>query len=113
MTAAIEKLKQDQKKIEDSLKELEDQWKEVEKRYSSALDEENKIHQELRQCRDSYEYSQLELRLYPVSRRRKDLENEKQAIERRIRGHQEELVKIKARIEYMQPKGELVPHKEE
>jgi predicted nucleic acid-binding Zn-ribbon protein len=112
-TPAIEKLKQDQKKIEESLKGLENQKREVEEKYTSVSDEENKILGEMRQCRDAYQYSQLEIRLHPVSRRRREIETRKQAVERKIRGYQEELAKIKARIEYLRPKGKLVPHKEE
>jgi len=112
-TATIEKLKRDRKKIEDLLRELENQMREVEERYAAMLGEENKIHEELRQCREASEYSRLEMRLHPVARRRREVEAEKQAIERRIRGYRGELEKVKARIEYMRPKGEFVPHKEE
>lgn len=94
------------------MKKLEMQKKEVNEKYASLLEEENKIHQELRKCRDPYQYSQLEMRLFPIARRRSEVEAEKQALERRIRGYQEELEKIKSRIEYMKPKGNLIHPKE-
>jgi uncharacterized protein (DUF3084 family) len=106
-------LKEDRKKIEELLKNLETQKKEVDEKYSSALEEENKIHEQLRKCRDTYQYSRLEMRLNILSRRRREIESQKQAIDRKIIGHREELKKTSERIEYMRPKGKLIPHHKE
>lgn len=111
-TTAIERLRQEQRNIEESLKELEAQKKEIDAKYAAVVDEENRIHEELRRCRDPYQYSQLEMRLFPIRRRRGEIEAEKTALERKIRGFQEELEKVKARIEYMRPKGDLIQTKE-
>ncbi|MCW4027387.1 MAG: hypothetical protein NWE76_07900 [Candidatus Bathyarchaeota archaeon] len=113
-TPTVEKLRKEQKKIEDALEELEDHKKKVDEKYASVLAEENKLHEDFRKCRDTYEYSQLEIRLNRVSRRRREIETEKQATDRKIIGYNEELKKVKARIEYMKPKrGKLVSYKQE
>ena len=58
-----------------------------------------------------YLYSRLEMRLNSTSKKRKTVDEKKQAILRKIRGHEEELEKTKKRIKYMKPKGELISHK--
>lgn len=106
-TSALMKLRKEKEKIEESLKVLEVQKKKIDQKYASVMEEENKIHEELRKCRDAYQYSRLEIRVNTLSRRRKDVEVKKQEIDRKIRGHQEELEKVKSRIDYMRPKGKL------
>ena len=110
-TLALMKLKEDQRKIKESLKDLETQKKEIDDKYFTVLNEENKLHKELRECRDTYQYSQLEIRINSITKRRREVESQKQELERKVRGYQEELEKINARIEYMKPKGELVSKK--
>jgi len=113
-TPTVEKLRQDQKKIEDSLKELESRKKKVDEKYASVLEEENKLHEEFRKCRNTYEYSQLEIKINRIARRRREIESEKKVIDRKFRGYREELEKVKARIEYMKPKrGKLISYREE
>jgi hypothetical protein len=109
--SALSKLKEKQKKIKEILEELKKQETEVENELSSQLQKEKKIHEELRKCRDMYLYSRLEMRLSSTSRKRKIVDEKKQAILRKIRGHEEEFEKTRKRIKYMKPKGELVSHK--
>jgi len=111
-TLTIAILREEQKKIEDLLVELEAQKKTVDAKYASVM-EENKVYDELRKCRDVQLYNKLQIQLNAASRRRKEVEAKKQETDRKIRGYQDELEKVKAKIEYMKPKGELVEHKEE
>ncbi len=108
----VAKLREEQKTVENLLIDLETQKKTIDTKYTSVLEEENKIYEELRKCRDAQQYDKLQIQINTVSRRRKELEARKQETERKIRGFQEQLEKIKTRIEYMKPKGELVEHKE-
>lgn len=102
----LERLREDQRKIEEELRQLRDQKKEIDGRFSSILEEENKLVEELRKCRDSYEYNKIEMRLNMVSRSRKEVESEREASERKIRGYEEELSRIKKRIEYLKPRSQ-------
>jgi len=77
------------------------------------MEEENKVYDELRKCRDVQKYNKLLVQMNTVSRRRKEVEAKKQEIERKIPGHLDELEKVKVKIEYMKSKGELVEQKEE
>jgi len=58
----------------------------------------------MRKSRDPYQYSRIDLRLNTVSRSRKETESEKEEIDRKIRGYEEELSQIKRRIGYLTPK---------
>jgi len=109
----VAKLREEQKSIENLLVELEAQKKTIDEKYASIMDEENKVYEELRKCRDTQQYYKLQVQINTVSRLRKEVEAKKQETERKIRGYQDQLEKIKAKIEYMKPKGELVEHKEE
>ncbi len=111
MTVAI--LREEQKKIEALLADLEAQKKAVDAKFATVMDEENKLYDELRKCRDVQLYNKLQIQLNASSRRRKEVEAKKQETDRKIRGYQDELEKVKAKIEYMKPKGELVEHKGE
>ena len=110
---AIAKLREEQKSIEDLLVELEPQKTAIDEKYASVMEEENKVYEELLKCRDTQQYNKLQIQINTVSRLRKEVEARKQEIDRKIRGYQDELEKVKAKIEYMKPKGELVEHKEE
>jgi predicted nucleic acid-binding Zn-ribbon protein len=112
-TSTIAKLREEQKKIEKLLEELEQQKKTVDKQYASAMEDENKVYEELRKCRDTVQYNKLQIRVNAVTRRRKQVEAKKQEVDRRLRGYRDELEKVKARIEYMKPKGDLVSYKNE
>ncbi|MEM2888304.1 MAG: hypothetical protein QXI71_05195 [Candidatus Bathyarchaeia archaeon] len=109
----VAKLRDEQKNIENLLIELEVQKKTIDTKYTSVLEEENKIYEEIRKCRDMQQYDRLQIQTNTISRRRKEIEAKKQEVERKIRGLQYQLEKIKAKIEYMKPKGELVEHKEQ
>jgi len=111
--SSIDKMRQDQRRIEEILLGLEAQKKEIDEKYNAVLEEENMALDELRRCRDQVQYTRLDMKLNMVSRRRREMDPQKQAIERKIRGHREELERIKARIGYMTPKGGLVSSKEE
>jgi len=102
--AVIAELRQQQKKIEKAIEELKEEKKKIDEKYSSIVEEENKIYDEMRQCRDMYKYDRLQMRLHVISNQRKAVEQKKQEIEKKIRGHEEELEKIKRRIEYLKPK---------
>jgi len=104
---ALDRLKEEARKIEESLSQLETQKKEVDVKYSSFLQEENRILEELRRCRDTYKYNQLEINFNIVSRRRREIEPQKTEIERKIRGYKEELAKLQARIEYLKPRDNV------
>jgi len=112
-TLTIAILREEQKKIEDLLVELEAKKNTVDAKYASVMGEENKVYDELRKCRDVQLYNKLQIQLNAASRRRKEVEAKKQETDRKIRGYKDELEKVKAKIEYMKPKGELVEHKEE
>jgi chromosome segregation ATPase len=112
-TLTIAILREEQKKIEELLVELEAKKKTVDAKYASVMDEENKVYDELRKCRDVQLYNKLQIQLNACSRHRKEVEAKKQETDRKKRGYQDELEKVKAKIEYMKPKGELVEHKEE
>ena len=111
-TSALGKLRQEQEEIERLLMELEAEKKEIDEKYEAVVEKDNKVHAELRESRDAYQYSRLEMRVSMLSKQRKIVEEKKQEIDRKIRGHREELEKVKARIEYMRPKGKLVSYKE-
>ncbi|MFQ6095411.1 MAG: hypothetical protein ACE5NN_04645 [Candidatus Bathyarchaeia archaeon] len=100
----VGKLKEECKRIEEELRCLRDQKKKVDERLSSILQEENRFLEELRKCRDSYQYGRIDLRLNMISRSKKEMESEKEEIERKIRGYEEELIRIQRRIEYLTPK---------
>ncbi|MBS7653727.1 MAG: hypothetical protein QXR06_00485 [Candidatus Bathyarchaeia archaeon] len=91
--------------IDKTLAHLEAQRGEIEEKYSAILDEENKIIEEMRKCRDPYKYSQLEIKFNAISRRRREMESRKNEIERKIRGCAEEKSRIQMRIEYLKPKS--------
>jgi chromosome segregation ATPase len=100
----IEKLKEDLRRVDEMLARLEAEREEINKGYTAILEEENKIVEEMRKCRDEYKYMKLETRLNIVSRQRKEVEGKKTEIERKIRGCAEERSKILMRIEYLKPK---------
>ena len=101
---ALGKLREECKRIEEKLKELRDQKKKVDEKLSSILQKEKRFLEELRKCRDPYQYNRIDLRLNMISRSRKETESEKEGIERKIRGYEEELTRIQRRIEYLTPK---------
>jgi len=101
----IAELRQEQKRIEKAIDELKEQKKKIDEKYSSIVEEENKIYDEMRRCRDTYKYDKLQMRLNVVSNQRRAIEQKKQEIEKKIRGHEEELKRVKRRIEYLKPKG--------
>jgi len=102
-TYIISELRQQQEKIMKAIEDLEEQKKKIDERYASVKNEENKIYDEMRQCRDMYKFERLQMRLNVVSNQRRAIEEKKQEIEKRLKGHKEELEKIKRRIEYMKP----------
>jgi len=106
-------LREEQKKIEALLVELEAQKKVVDAKYVAVVEEDNKVYDELRKCRDVQLYNKLQIQVNASTRRRKEVEVKKQETDRKIRGYQDELKKVKAKIEYMKPKGELIEHKGE
>jgi len=91
----IAELRQQQKRIEKSLDELREQKKKIDEKYSSIMEEENKIYDEIRRCRDMYKYDRLQMRLNVVSNQRKAVEQKRQEVEKKIRGYEAELEKIK------------------
>ena len=103
-SVTLEKLREEQKKIEKELQGLRDRKKKIDDDLSSILSEENRLLEELRKCRDPYQYNRLDLRLNSITRSRKELESEREEIERKIRGYKEELNKIRRRIEYLTPR---------
>lgn len=110
-TLIITNLREEQKKIEKILEELDQQKKTVDKRYALAIEEENKVYEELRKCRDMVQYDKLQIRINAITRRRKQVEAGKQEVDRRLRGYQDELKHVRARINYMKPNGKFVSHK--
>jgi chromosome segregation ATPase len=101
---ALGRLRKDLQKVEEDLRQMEVQKKDLDDKYLAAKQEEDKVVAELRSCRDAYKYNQLEMRLSILSRRRKEAEAVKEENERKMRGYREEIVKIKAKIEYLKPK---------
>ncbi|MFB0504238.1 MAG: hypothetical protein ACETWE_10425 [Candidatus Bathyarchaeia archaeon] len=100
----LQKLREEYRRIEEELKQLRDKREKVDQRFSSLLREEKQLVEDMRRSRDRYQYSRIDLRLNTVSRSRKEAESEKEEIERKIRGYEEELSQIKRRIEYLTPK---------
>ncbi|MEM2146699.1 MAG: hypothetical protein QW279_15155 [Candidatus Jordarchaeaceae archaeon] len=107
----VMKLREEQKNIESMLEDLNSQKVTIDEKYSLLINEENKLYDELRKCRDNQQFERLQMRIHMISNRRKEVEAAKQEVERKIRGFQDQLEKIKLKIEYMKPKGELVEHK--
>lgn len=101
----ISELRQQKEKIEKKIEELREQKKRIDERYASIKEEENKIYDEIRQCRDMYKYDRLQMRLNVIANQRRAIEQQKQEIEKKLLGHEEELERIKRRIEYMKPRG--------
>jgi len=104
-TNLIIELKRQQRKIEEALNDLLEQKRRIDERYASLMNEENKIYDEIRKCRDMYQYDRLQMRLNVISNQRRTVEQERNEIEKKIRGYEEELERIKRRIEYLTPKG--------
>ena len=100
----LQKLREEYRRIEEELKQLRDKREKVDQRFSSLLKEEKQLVEDMRRSRDRYQYSRIDLRLNTVSRSRKETESEKEEVERKIRGYEEELSQIKRRIEYLTPK---------
>ncbi len=100
----LERLKEEYTKIEEELQRLRDQKKIVDEKYSSIMGEQKKLVEDMRKCRDPYEYNKIDARLNLISRSRREVESEKQEIERKIRGYEEELNRIGKRIEYLKPR---------
>ena len=100
----LQKLREEYRRIEEELKQLRDKREKVDQRFSSLLREEKQLVEDMRRSRDRYQYSRIDLRLNTVSRSRKETESEKEEVERKIRGYEEELSQIKRRIEYLTPK---------
>ena len=100
----LQKLREEYRRIEEELKQLRDKREKVDQRFSSLLKEEKQLVEDMRRSRDRYQYSRIDLRLNTVSRSRKEAESEKEEVERKIRGYEEELSQIKRRIEYLTPK---------
>jgi len=100
----LQKLREEYRRIEEELKQLRDKREKVDQRFSSLLREEKQLVEDMRRSRDRYQYSRIDLRLNTVSRSRKEAESEKEEVERKIRGYEEELSQIKRRIEYLTPK---------
>ncbi|MDH5440774.1 MAG: hypothetical protein OEZ48_10125 [Candidatus Bathyarchaeota archaeon] len=100
----LQKLREEYRRIEEELKQLRNKREKVDQRFSSLLKEEKQLVEDMRRSRDRYQYSRIDLRLNTVSRSRKETESEKEEVERKIRGYEEELSQIKRRIEYLTPK---------
>ena len=100
----IEELKEERKKVEEALHKLEEEKKNIDEEYASILEEEKKVYEQMRRCRDAYQYSRLEIRLNMIMRNRKEVEARKEEVERRIRGYKEDLARIEKRIQYLTPK---------
>lgn len=100
----LQKLREECRRIEEELRQLRNQKEKADQRFSSLLKEEKQLIEDMRRSRDRYQYSRIDLRLSTVARSRKEAQSEKEEIERKIRGYEEELSKIKRRIEYLTPK---------
>ncbi len=103
-TVVLERLKEERRKLEEAIRQLEDQKKEIDRNYEAILQEEKKIYDQLRTCRDAYQYSRLEMRLSMIANTRREWEAKKEETDRKLRGYREELAKILRRIEYLKPK---------
>jgi len=97
-------MREEYRRIEEELKQLRNQKEKADQRFSSLLKEEEQLVEDMRKSRDRYQYSRIDLRLSTVARSRKEAQSEKEEIERKIRGYEEELSQIKRRIEYLTPK---------
>jgi len=97
-------MREEYRRIEEELKQLRNQKEKAYQRFSSLLKEEEQLVEDMRKSRDRYQYSRIDLRLSTVARSRKEAQSEKEEIERKIRGYEEELSQIKRRIEYLTPK---------
>jgi len=100
----LERLKEEYRKTLEELQRLQDQKKKTDEKYSSVLEEEKKLIEEMRRCRDPYQYSRMDIRLSTMSHLRRELESEKEEVERKIRGYEEELSRIGKRIGYLRPR---------
>ena len=100
----LERLNEQYRKVEEELQRLRDQKKSVDEKFSSILEEEKNLVEEMRKCRDPYQYSKMDARLNIISRSRREVESEKEKVERKIRGYEEELVRIGKRIGYLKPR---------
>jgi len=101
---ALEKLKEEQKKVKEALSQLESQKAEIQEKFLSVLKDEENLAKQLRECRDPYKYGQIEMRLNTISRSRREIESQKEELERKNRGFKDDLAKIEGRIEYLKPK---------
>jgi len=99
----FDRLKDEHRKIEEELERLREEKKRIDQTFSSIMEEERRLIEDLRRCRDAYEYSRMEMRLNMVSRSRREAETEKNAIERKIRGYEVDLGRIGKRIAYLKP----------
>jgi len=106
-TPPLERLREEHKKIEEELQRLTDQKRKVDDFFSSIIEEERKLIEEIRKCRDPYEYSKMDIRLNRISRSRKEVQTEKEETERKIRGLEEELIRIRKRVQYLNPRSQL------
>jgi len=97
-------MREEYRRIEEELKQLRNQKEKADQRFSSLLKEEEQLVEDMRKSRDRYQYSRIDLRLSTVARSRKEAQSDKEEIERKIRGYEEELSQIKRRIEYLTPK---------
>ena len=100
----LERLKEEYRKTREELERLQDQKRNTDEKYSSVLEEEKKLIEEMRRCRDPYQYSRMDIRLSTMSHLRRELESEKEEVERKIRGYEEELSRIGKRIGYLRPR---------
>lgn len=101
----LERLKEEHREIEEQLRQLQDRKENVDEKFSSILEEEERLVEEMRKCRDPYEYSKMDIRVSRVSRSRREVQSEKEEIERKIRGYKEELDRVRKRIEYLKPRS--------
>ncbi len=101
----LERLKEERKRIEEELLGLRGQKKKIDEKFSSVLEEEKKLIEEMHKCRDIYEYNKMDVRLNRISRSRREVQSEKEETERKIRGYEEELDRVRRRIEYLKPRS--------
>ncbi|MCD6592709.1 hypothetical protein J7L00_01285 [Candidatus Bathyarchaeota archaeon] len=104
-TYLIAELKQQQEKLEKTLENLKEQKTKIDEEYLSFKKEEDKIYEEIRRCRDMYQFDKLQMRLNVVATQRKATEQKLSEIEKKIRGYENELKKIKEKINYLKPNG--------
>ena len=102
-TYLITELERQREELEKALENLKEQKTKIDREYFSLKKEEDKIYEKIRQCRDNYQFDSLQMRLNVVATQRKSIERKRSEIEKKIRGYENEIEKIKQRINYLKP----------